>query len=85
MLDSKNPSARASVYDDSAILKLFPMAPLIRDSIGSAGPRPVTPFYTDVSGSVQRSWHPPSSVRDPATPKKSASLMTDILKGDRLL
>ena len=34
------------------------MADLIRDSINDAGPRPITPYYGDVSSSVQRTWHP---------------------------
>ena len=36
------------------------MADLIRESINDAGPRPITPYYGDVSTSVQRTWHPPT-------------------------
>src|SRR2546429_6597316 len=43
MLDSGNPAARGSVYDDPDVIKLFPMAALTRDSINAAAPRPVTP------------------------------------------
>ena len=39
------------------------MADLIRESINDAGPRPITPYYGDVSTSVQRTWHPPEGVQ----------------------
>ena len=58
MLDSGNPAAKAAAYDDPTVRKAFPMADLIRDSINDAGPRPVTPYYNDVSTSVQLTWHP---------------------------
>jgi multiple sugar transport system substrate-binding protein len=85
MVGAGNPAAKAAAYDDPEVLKAYPMAPLIRDSINDAGPRPITPFYTDVSTSVQRTWHPPSSVRDPQTPERSDTFITEILKGERLL
>ena len=63
MIKSGNPAARAAAYDDPAVREAFPMADLIRESINDAGPRPVTPYYGDVSVSVQRTWHPPESVQ----------------------
>ena len=54
MLLSGNPVANGSVYDDPEIQKKFPMASLMRDSINAAGPRPVTPYYGDVSSAIQR-------------------------------
>lgn len=85
MVDSGNPAARGAAYDDPQVRKLFPMAPLIRDSINDAGPRPITPYYNDVSTSVQITWHPSTNVRAPETPKESASFMTAVLQGQRLL
>jgi len=85
MVDSGNPAAKAAAYDDPAVRKAFPMADLIRDSINDAGPRPVTPYYNDVSTSVQLTWHPSVDVRTPETPKETSSFMTDVLNGDRLL
>jgi multiple sugar transport system substrate-binding protein len=61
------------------------MGRLIRDSIADAGPRPLTPYWVDVSAAVQRSWHPPSAVRVPATPQASARLIADVLQGKVLL
>ena len=85
MVDSGNPAAKAAAFDDPAVREAFPMADLIRESINDAGPRPVTPYYNDVSTSVQLTWHPADDVHAPQTPKETASFMTDVLNGDRLL
>jgi multiple sugar transport system substrate-binding protein len=85
MVDSGNPAAKGAAYDDPKVRKAFPMAPLIRDSIDDAGPRPITPYYNDVSTSVQRTWHPATSVQAPQTPEETATFMTDVLQGERLL
>ncbi|MFC9996554.1 ABC transporter substrate-binding protein [Nocardia sp. NPDC127526] len=47
------PSVRASVYDDPALIAKMPYLPALKESIASAVPRPVTPFYTAVSKAVQ--------------------------------
>jgi multiple sugar transport system substrate-binding protein len=85
MVEAGNPAARAAAYDDPAVKEAFPMADLIRESIADAGPRPITPFYGDVSSSVQRVWHPASSVRSPQTPEETDTYMSEVLSGERLL
>jgi multiple sugar transport system substrate-binding protein len=85
MVESGNPAARAGAYDDPAVREAFPMADLIRESINDAGPRPTTPYYGDVSTSVQRTWHPATSVQAPGTPEKTDSYMAEVLSGKRLL
>jgi len=85
MVEAGNPAARAAAYDDPEVLKAYPMAPLIRDSINDAGPRPITPYYGDVSTSVQKTWHPESSVTQPETPSETDEYMSDVLAGDALL
>ena len=82
MVEAGNPAARAAAYDDPAVREAFPMADLIRDSIDDAGPRPITPYYGDVSSSVQRTWHPPSERQAPETPEETDSYMADVLAGD---
>ena len=84
MLKSKNPAARGSVYDDAEVRRVFPMADTIREAIDAAAPRPETPYYTDVSAAVVRSFHPPSSVEPEQTPAEAAELITDVLH-DRVL
>ncbi len=83
MIGAKNPAARAAVYDDPGVREIFPMADLIRESIGAAAPRPKTPYYTDVSTAVVRSFHPPRTV-DQQTPEQAAELIVDVLN-DRVL
>ena len=85
MLKSKNPAARSAVYEDPEVRKVFPMADLIRDSIGGGAPRPQTPYYTDVSAAVTRAFHPPSSVDPGRTPTAAGRLITDVLKDRKLL
>jgi multiple sugar transport system substrate-binding protein len=85
MLDSGNPAAKRAAYDDPKVREAFPMAELIRNSINEAGPRPITPYYNDVSTSVQINWHPSTSVHAPQTPDKTATFMTQVLHGERLL
>jgi multiple sugar transport system substrate-binding protein len=85
MLDAGNPAAKSAAYDDPKVREAFPMADVIRQSINDAGPRPVTPYYNDVSTSVQITWHPPQDVRAPQTPRETASFMSDVLQGRRLL
>ncbi|HEX2149077.1 MAG TPA: extracellular solute-binding protein [Actinomycetota bacterium] len=83
MIGAKNPGARAAVYDNAEVREIFPMADLIRESIGAAAPRPKTPYYTDVSTAVVRSFHPPTSVT-PQAPERAARLISDVLN-DRVL
>jgi len=85
MVESGNPAARDAAYDDPAVQEAFPMADLIRDSINEAAPRPITPYYGDVSTSVQRNWHPAESVQAPETPEETDAYMAEVLQGERLL
>jgi multiple sugar transport system substrate-binding protein len=83
-LMAKLPGVRAAVYQDAEVRDLFPMADLIRDSIDDAAPRPVTPYYTDVSAATVRAFHPPRAVDPRTTPAAAARLIVDVL-GDRVL
>jgi multiple sugar transport system substrate-binding protein len=84
MLKSKNPAARAAVYDDPEVRRVFPMADLIRESIAEAAPRAKTPYYTDVSAAIQREFHPPAAVRPDRTPAAANRLIVGVLH-DRVL
>jgi multiple sugar transport system substrate-binding protein len=85
ILLSGNPIANGAVYDDPQVQKLFPMATLMRDSINAAGPRPVTPYYGDVSSAIQRDWHPESSLNPNSAPAATAKLISNVLHDKRLL
>ncbi|AFM17047.1 carbohydrate ABC transporter substrate-binding protein, CUT1 family [Mycolicibacterium chubuense NBB4] len=84
MLDEAEPSPYASSYDDPKIRDKYENADLIRESIAEGGPRPLSPFYTDISGAVQQTWHPPASVTA-QTPERTDQFMADVLSGRRLL
>jgi len=85
MLKSKNPAARAEVYDDAEVRRAFPMADLIRESIADAAPRPKTPYYTDVSAAVARTFHPPASIDPARTPAAADRLVVGVLHDKVLL
>jgi multiple sugar transport system substrate-binding protein len=85
MITLGEPATRAAIYDDPEILAKYPFAPLIRDSIDQAAPRPLTPFYNDVTIAIQRTWHPPGSVNPSKTPKESNDLIGKALKGKVLI
>ena len=61
-----------------------PNADLIRESVAEGGPRPLTPYYVDVAGSVIQTWHPPAGVNG-ETPERADKFMADVLGGRRLL
>jgi multiple sugar transport system substrate-binding protein len=57
------PPSRSDLYSEKAVTKAYPgFAQLVKESIESAGPRPTTPAYQDVSLAVQRSLHPPDKI-----------------------
>ncbi len=76
------PPPRANLYTDKAVTTAFPgFAKLVRESIETAGPRPVTPAYQDVSIAIQTALHPPDKI-DPEDPKPSYDeLFDDVEKG----
>lgn len=47
------PPVRSSVYDEPALIAKMPYLPALKESIASAVPRPVTPFYPAVSKAIQ--------------------------------
>jgi multiple sugar transport system substrate-binding protein len=80
-----NPASRAAVYDDPEVLEAFPQAPVIRDSLEQAAPRPQTAYYNEVSQSLQREYHPPSSVTPGRTGQRAADLIQAVLRKEQLL
>jgi multiple sugar transport system substrate-binding protein len=81
-----NMPALSAAYDAPALKKVYPTALLsaFRSSLNVAGPRPISPYWSDISGAVQSTWHPATSV-SPSTPPTSASFISDVLHGKALL
>jgi multiple sugar transport system substrate-binding protein len=85
MLSSGNPSASEESYGDPEVVEAFPMAEVILESLQMAKPRPQTPFYNEVSESLQRTYHPPSAVQPDSTPGEAAELIVGVLNKEVLL
>ena len=81
-----NMPASTAGYDYPALKESYPedLLQLFQESVDAAAPRTVTPYWSDISSSIQNSWHPASSV-DSDTPAQSQNFITDILEGRRLL
>ncbi|MGH8775256.1 MAG: extracellular solute-binding protein [Jiangellaceae bacterium] len=85
MIFSGNPSAAEESYSDPEVVEAFPMAETILESLRQAASRPQTPYYNEVSESLQRTYHPPSSVRPDSTPEEAAELIVGVLNKEVLL
>jgi len=84
MITNGNPASSSAVYDDPEVQEAYPMADTIRESLEAAAPRPLTAYYSEVAGSLQREYHPPGSV-GPETGERAQSLIEAVLAGDELL
>jgi multiple sugar transport system substrate-binding protein len=84
-ISNGNPAAKAAAYDDPEVLEAFPMAPTIRQSLEQAAPRPQTPYYSEVSQSLQRVYHPPGSIVPERTGAEAAELIRAVLAKEELL
>jgi multiple sugar transport system substrate-binding protein len=80
-----NPASDTTVYEDPDVLEAFPMAPTILESLDQAAPRPQTPYYSEVSGGIQKEYHPPTSVDPDTTPQDATDFITAVLKKEQLL
>jgi multiple sugar transport system substrate-binding protein len=69
-----------------ALQKTYPadLLQLFQESLDAAAPRTVTPYWSDISGGIQSTWHPPASVNGD-TPAKSQSFIDNVLHGRSLL
>ena len=57
------PPSRADLYEGKVVKTAYPgFAGLVKEMIETAGPRPATPAYQDVSSAVQRTLHPPEKI-----------------------
>ena len=84
-LTGNMPSSEAG-YEYEPLQKLFPpdLLQLFEESLEAAAPRTLSPYWSDISGAIQSTWHPPSSV-DKDTPKESAEFIEEVLQGRSLL
>ena len=72
--------------NNNALQKTYP-APLLQlfqQSLDAAAPRTVTPYWSDISGGLQATWHPPADVSS-STPASSQTFIDNVLHGRSLL
>ena len=81
-----NMPASAAGYEYPALQEDYPddLLQLFQDSLDAAAPRPATPYWSDISGAIQSTWHSPRAVNQ-KTPERSAKFVVDVLKGRSLL
>lgn len=80
-----NPPSSESAFDDDRVVDEFPMADTIREALDSSAPRPQTPYYNEISESVQENFTPLSGVDPETTPAQTDSYIMEVLRGERLL
>ena len=80
-----NPPSNEEAYNAPGIEETFPMAPVIRDSLELAVPRPQTPYYNEISTGIQQTWTPPGEVNPDMTPAESQEFILAVLRGEKLL
>ena len=81
-----NMPASAAGYDYPPLQEAYPpdLLELFQESVDTAAPRSVTPYWSDISSGIQSTWHPPSGV-DSSTPQKSTTFIENVLQGETLL
>jgi multiple sugar transport system substrate-binding protein len=81
-----NMPSSAAGYNYAPLKKIYPanLLALFQKSLDTAAPRSVTPYWSDISGAIQSTWHSPTSVNN-QTPQKSANFIEQVLKGQALL
>ena len=65
-----NMPASTAGYDYPALAELYPedLLKLFQESVDAAAPRSVTPYWSDISSSLQNTWHPPAERQPGHTP-----------------
>ncbi len=86
MVHTGNPASRKKAFNDPAVKKAFPngLAALIRRSLDNAAPRPLSPYWGDMSTALQQRFSPPGSVTQ-ETPAEAQQFILDVLNGKALL
>jgi multiple sugar transport system substrate-binding protein len=55
---SASPIVWADLYDDPELVKKFPYLPVLKKGLLAAKPRPVTPYYQEVTSAIQEEAYP---------------------------
>jgi multiple sugar transport system substrate-binding protein len=85
-VDTGNMPSSAAGYAFDKLKKAYPasLLQLFQQEVNAAGPRPLSPYWSDISGALQSTWHPASSVNT-KTPADSQTFIEQVLEGKKLL
>jgi multiple sugar transport system substrate-binding protein len=85
-VDSGNMPSSAAGYSYDKLTKAYPadLLQLFQKEVNAAGPRPLSPYWSDISGAIQSTWHPAASVST-STPGNSQTFIQQVLEGKKLL
>jgi multiple sugar transport system substrate-binding protein len=72
-----NAPAWPNLYDDPALVKKFPFLPTLKQGMQTAKPRPVTPYYQEVTTAIQTDAY--AALQGQKTPDQAISDMTNKL------
>jgi multiple sugar transport system substrate-binding protein len=68
----------SSLYEDKALAKQFPYLPVLKQSLDSAVPRPITPYYQAVSTAIQDNAY--AALKGDVSVDQALSDMSDAIK-----
>ena len=75
--DQSFPPVLASIYDDESLQDKYPYMEALKTALDSAVPRPVTPYYPEVSKAIQdNTW---AAIKDQAPVDEALKNMTDAI------
>ncbi|MDZ5078588.1 extracellular solute-binding protein [Nesterenkonia sp. HG001] len=80
-----NPPSSEAAFDDARVEEDYPMADEIREALDNAAPRPQTPYYNEISTTIQLNYTPLSGVDPERTPAEADTTVGEVLRGERLL
>jgi multiple sugar transport system substrate-binding protein len=85
-VDTGNMPSSAAGYSYGKLTSAYPasLLQLFQKSVEAAGPRPLSPYWSDISGAIQSTWHPAGSVSS-STPASSQTFIQQVLEGKKLL
>jgi multiple sugar transport system substrate-binding protein len=75
------PPVTVASYHNPAVRKAYPFADLLLSQLKNATTRPETPFYSDVTLSIQQTLHPPASINPVANIHTISSCLTTLSSG----
>lgn len=74
-----------TVYEDPVFQEAFPMYPILLEQLQVAVPRPLTPFYQNISTIVSSTLSPPASINPQADADELRTLIQETLEGRGIL